>query len=68
MWREMVDQVFCHGPRLSEHERFWCVRGFDGEDGGFAKRVHILEFRGCEHVLPFVGLDVVVYFGFFEEP
>ena len=30
--------------------------------------MHILEFGRCEHILAFVGLDGVVYFGFFEEP
>ena len=68
MWREMINQVFYHGSRLGEHERFGCVGGFDGEDGGFAEGVHVLEFGGCEHILPFVGLDVIVYFGFFEKP
>lgn len=68
MWREVVDQVLGHVSGLGEYEWFWSVCGFDGEDGGFAEGVHVLEFRGCEHVLAFVGLDGVVYFGFFEEP
>ena len=68
MWCKMVDQVLGHEPRLGKYERIWGIRGFDGEDGGFAERVHVLEFRGCKHVLAFVGLDGVVYFGFFEEP
>lgn len=60
---EMVDEVLDDEARFGEHEGHGggggIGRGRDGDKGGLAERVDLLELGRREHGLPLVGLEVV---------
>lgn len=55
---EMVNEVLDDEARFGEHEGRggW---GRDGDEGGLAERVDLLELGRREHGLPLVGLEIV---------
>jgi len=68
MRAEVIDQILDNETRLCEDQGLCECVCFHGDDGRFAQRVDLLQFRGREHVLSLVGFELIVELELFEEP
>ena len=74
----MLNQILNDRTALHQHDLLVAIlfascsgggdRGFDRDNGRFAKRVDFLEFGGREHFLTLEGFEIIREGELFEEP